>query len=111
MKTLSLLMLVLCVLLPTSLTEAAAQPQAGKISWMSAATVALGKMRGYHTFAEKESVPPQEKAGYDFVAGCQTIVGDIEEVIVVVEFGRWMHIRTRAASSSRFPNGDQFLHH
>ncbi|MER3523894.1 MAG: hypothetical protein C4326_07445 [Ignavibacteria bacterium] len=86
MKTLSLFTLVLCFVLSVSLSKATAQPKAGKIYWMSTATVPLGKMRDYHTFAEKELVPAQEKAGYRFVAGWQTIVGDIEEVIVVAEF-------------------------
>jgi hypothetical protein len=66
--------------------QSPAQQRSGKIYWMSTTTVPLGKMQEFHTFVEKELMPLQEKAGYHYVAGWQTIVGDIEEVSLIAEF-------------------------
>ena len=82
----NLALLVLLSLLVLGYTEGTAQQKSGKIYWMSTATVPLGRMQDYHTFAEKELIPMQEKAGYHYVAGWQTIVGEIEEVVLVAEF-------------------------
>jgi hypothetical protein len=43
-------------------------------------------MKEYHAFMEKELMPVQEKHGYHYVGGYQTIIGDIEEVTAVAEF-------------------------
>jgi hypothetical protein len=60
--------------------------QADKVFWMNTTEVPLANLTDYHAFAEQELMPLMEKHGYDFVAAWQTIVGDIEEVIVVAEF-------------------------
>ena len=86
MKTLNVLLLVLVILLLLSHSDIRAQQQTGKVYWMSTVVVPLGKLQDYHLFAEKELFPLQEKHGYHFVAGWQTIIGDIEEVIAVAEF-------------------------
>ena len=86
MKRLNLLVWVLGIFLFASHTESLAQQQSAKVYWMQTVTVSLGKLQDYHSFAEKEMRPLQEKHGYHFVAGWQTVIGDIEEVILVAEF-------------------------
>jgi hypothetical protein len=63
-----------------------AQQKEGKIYWISTVTVPLGKIKEYHAFLEKELMPVQEKLGYRYVGGYQTVVGDIEEITAVAEF-------------------------
>ena len=84
MKRSALLSLLLILALTTSLTDA--QEKNNKVYWMVTTTVPLAKIPEYHRFAEKELFPAQEKYGYTIVAGWQTIIGEIEEVIVVAEF-------------------------
>jgi hypothetical protein len=79
-------LLVPVIMLLLSHMDTMAQQQSGKVYWMSTAVVPLGRLQDYHAFAQKEYVPTQEKYGWRFVAGWQTIVGDIEEVISVAEF-------------------------
>jgi len=86
MKKLILALLVLGVFLLGNRSDSLAQQQSAKVYWMSTVVVPLGKLQEYHAFAEKELVPVQEKNGYHYVAGWQTIIGDIEEVIAVAEF-------------------------
>ena len=86
MKIINFVTLVLFTIFVLSYTTSIAQQKGGKIYWMSTVTVPLGKMQEYHSFAEKELIPAQVKAGYRYVAGWQTIVGEIEEVVVVAEF-------------------------
>ncbi len=86
MKRLVAFLFVLIGLMLLFQTETLAQQPSGKVYWMSTIVVPLGKLQDYHAFAEKEQFPLQEKYGYRFVAGWQTIIGDIEEVIAVAEF-------------------------
>jgi len=86
MKTLSVSFLALAILLLMTHTDSLAQQQSAKIYVMITVTVPLGKLPEYHALAEKELIPLQEKSGYRFVAGWQTIIGDIEETIRVAEF-------------------------
>ena len=53
---------------------------------MATIEVPLGKLSMYHAFAANELIPLQEKHGYKFIASWQTIVGAIEEVVVICEF-------------------------
>ena len=86
MKKLTLfLSLFTLLLLPASQTIDA-QQLGQKVYWMATIEVPVGQLSAYHAFAEKELVPLQEKHGYHFIATWQTIVGDIEEVLVICEF-------------------------
>jgi hypothetical protein len=86
MKKLALfLSLFTLLLLPASQTIEA-QQLGQKVYWMATIEVPVGQLSAYHAFAEKELVPIQEKHGYHFIATWQTIVGDIEEVLVICEF-------------------------
>ncbi|MEX2116457.1 MAG: NIPSNAP family protein [Bacteroidota bacterium] len=86
MKTFNLFVCLLSICILAGFTQGLAQQPTAKVYWMQILTVSLGKLPDYHTFAEKEMRPLQEKHGYQFVAGWQTIIGDIEEVILVAEF-------------------------
>jgi hypothetical protein len=86
MKKMHFALLALLTMLMLGYAESTAQQKNGKIYWMSTVTIPLGKMPEYHVFAERELIPAQEKAGYRYVAGWQTIVGEIEEAVVVAEF-------------------------
>jgi hypothetical protein len=86
MKRFNLALLALLTACVLSNADVYAQQKGGKVYWMSTVTVPLGRMQDYHAFAAKELIPEQEKNGYHFVAGWQTIIGDIEEVVVVAEF-------------------------
>jgi hypothetical protein len=86
MNKLHFALLALLAMLMLGYTQSTAQQKSGRIYWMSISTVPLDKMQEYHAFAEKELIPAQEKAGYRYVAGWQTIVGEIEEVVLVAEF-------------------------
>jgi NIPSNAP len=86
MTRLALVLVVSAALLAISKDSADAQQLESKVYWMATITVPIGKLTEYHTFAEKELMPLQAKHGYKFVAAWQTIVGDIEEVVVVAEF-------------------------
>jgi hypothetical protein len=85
-KKLQLALLAISLIFFLTCAESSAQQKAGKIYWMSTTNVSLYKMQEFHAFVEKELIPVQEKAGYHYVAGWQTIVGDIEEVSLVAEF-------------------------
>ena len=86
MKRMALFLSVLALLLlPTPQNSSAQQPRQ-KIFWMATIEVPMGKLPDYHAFAEKELVPVQEKYGYHFVGAWQTIVGEIEEVVMIAEF-------------------------
>ena len=86
MKKFSFALLILSGMLVLGYTGSTAQQKSEKIYWMSYATVPLGKMSAYHKLEQEKLVPAREKAGYHYVAGWQTIVGEIEEVITVTEF-------------------------
>lgn len=86
MKKLNLALLVLGIFLLGSHSDSFAQQQSAKVYWMATVVVPIGKLPEYHAFAEKELIPTQEKYGYRFIAGWQTIIGDIEEAVVVSEF-------------------------
>jgi len=84
MKRTGVLFLLLLLLLTANCSLA--QQKSAKVYWMVTTTVPLSKIPEYHRFAEKELFPALEKYGYTIVAGWQTIIGEIEEVIVVAEF-------------------------
>lgn len=86
MRTLSVSLLALAILLLMTHTDSLAQQESAKVYVMVTVTVPLGKLPEYHALAEKELIPLQEKYGYRFIAGWQTIIGDIEETIRVAEF-------------------------
>jgi hypothetical protein len=67
-------------------SESLAQQKDEKVYWMSTVSVPFAKLSEYHTFMEKEALPVYEQNGYHYVAGWQTIIGDIEEVVTVAEF-------------------------
>lgn len=63
-----------------------AQQLEPKVYWMMVVEVPLGHLSEYHAFAKEEQNPLMEKHGYKIIATWQTIVGPVEEVIVVAEF-------------------------
>lgn len=74
---------VLLLLVPTnSITQQADE----KVYWMVTVEVPLAKLAEYHAGTGQESAALLEKHGYHIIAGWQTIVGNIEEVIFVAEF-------------------------
>ncbi len=88
-KVAVLLSLFTLLLLPASQHPSqhlGAQQLGQKVYWMATIEVPIGQLSAYHAFAEKELIPLQEKHGYRFIATWQTIVGDIEEVLVICEF-------------------------
>jgi len=86
MKRIALFLSILALLLLPTHHDSSAQQPSQKVFWMALIEVQLGKIPEYHAFAEKELVPLQEKHGYHFVGAWQTIVGEIEEVVVIAEF-------------------------
>ena len=67
-------------------TRATAQENPGKVYWMITVEVPVGRLAEYHSFAQEELIPVQEKYGYNFIGSWQTIVGEIEQVISISEF-------------------------
>ena len=64
-----------------------ATPQSSqKVFWMVTLQVPIADLTAFHALNEEELFPLQASHGYNWVAGWQTIVGDIEEVIAVAEF-------------------------
>ncbi|NIR48705.1 hypothetical protein GWO43_09730 [candidate division KSB1 bacterium] len=86
MKTITSIIGILAVVLLLNCENCLAQQVGDKVYWMATVEVPIGKLSEYHAMTEKEQVPLMEKHGYKFVAVWQTIVGDIEEVILVAEF-------------------------
>ena len=86
MRTLSVSLLALAILLLMTYTDSLAQVQSEKVYVMITVTVPLDKLPEYHALEETELIPLQEKYGYHFMAGWQTMIGDIEETIRVAEF-------------------------
>ena len=77
--------LVGAVLLGTA-DRALAQQPSTKVYWLAVTDVPLGKLAEYHAFVQTDLKPLQEKHGYKFVAVWQTIVGDIQQVVIIAEF-------------------------
>ncbi len=86
MKRTAFLLSFLGVLLVLMPRDGFAQQLGQKVYWMATVEVPIDKLADYHVFVEQELMPLQEKHGYHFVAAWQTIVGDIEEAIIVAEF-------------------------
>lgn len=82
--TLTLVIVAVLVMLPGS--NSVAQKLGEKVFWMSTAEVPLGNLTDYHGLLQKEQIPAMEKYGYTIVGVWQTIVGDIQNVIVLAEF-------------------------
>jgi hypothetical protein len=86
MKTFNITLLILVTFLFVNHSKSLAQQPGAKVYWMATVSVPIGKLPEYHVFAEKELIPVQEKYGYRFIGGWQTIIGDIEEAVVISEF-------------------------
>ena len=84
MKKFVLCLVMALLLLPIGRFEAQQQDQ--KVYWMATIEVPLGSLSTYHAFAADELTPLQEKYGYKFIGSWQTIIGPIEEVVVICEF-------------------------
>ena len=67
-------------------SNAESQQLGQRVYWMAVTEVSIGQLSEYHAFAEKEMNPLMEKHGYRIIATWQTIVGDIEEIVMVAEF-------------------------
>jgi uncharacterized protein (DUF1330 family) len=85
MRRTAFLFSLLCVLLVLP-QDGFGQQLGQKVYWMATVEIPIGKGADYHLFVEQELMPLQEKHGYRFIAAWQTIVGDIEEAIIVAEF-------------------------
>ena len=81
---LTLVIVAILVMLPGS--NSVAQKLGEKVYWMATIEVPLGNLTDYHSLLQKEQLPTMEKYGYTFVGVWQTIVGDIENVIILAEF-------------------------
>ena len=81
-------MKLLPILFGLLLLPSNAEPQqlGQRVYWMAVTEVSIGQLSEYHAFAEKEMNPLMEKHGYRIIATWQTIVGDIEEIVMVAEF-------------------------
>ena len=66
--------------------NAESQQLGQRVYWMAVTEVSIGQLSEYHAFAEKEMNPLMENHGYRIIATWQTIVGEIEEVVMVAEF-------------------------
>ena len=86
MKKLALVVSLFTLLLLPVSQDIGAQQLGQKVYWMATTEVSIGQLSAFHAFTEKEMIPLQEKHGYHFIATWQTIVGDIEEVIMICEF-------------------------
>ena len=86
MKKLTLFLSLFTPLLLSTPQTIDAQQLGQKVYWMATIEVPIGQLSAYHAFTEKELIPLQEKHGYHFIATWQTIVGEIEEVLVIAEF-------------------------
>lgn len=86
MKKLALVVSLFTLLLLPVSQDIGAQQLGQKVYWMAIVEVPIGQLSAYHAFAEKELIPLQEKHGYHFIATWQTIVGEIEEVLMIAEF-------------------------
>jgi hypothetical protein len=84
MKTVRLFPALFGLLLLSSNIEA--QQLGQRVYWMAVTQVSIGQLSEYHAFAEKEMNPLMEEHGYLIIATWQTIVGEIEEVVMVAEF-------------------------
>ena len=58
MKRMALFLSILTLLLLTTYQDSSAQQPSQKVYWMAIIEVPLGKLPAYHTFAEKELIPP-----------------------------------------------------
>ena len=83
-QTMKLLPVLFGLLLLSSNAES--QQLGQRVYWMAVTEVSIGQLSEYHAFAEKEMNPLMEKHGYRIIATWQTIVGEIEEVVMVAEF-------------------------
>jgi hypothetical protein len=82
--TLALVSVAMLIMVPS--TNTVAQKLSEKVFWMATIEVPLGNLAAYHAQLQKEQLPVMEKYGYKFVGVWQTIVGDIQNVILLAEF-------------------------
>ncbi len=82
MPILGVLVILLLLMTTNSITQQADE----KVYWMATFEVPLVNLEKFHAAISQEFVPLAEKHGYHIIAGWQTIVGNIEEVILVAEF-------------------------
>ena len=82
------LLTTLCVatLVCLAPSESKAQELGEKVYWMATAEVPIANLAAFHEYAGNTLLPLQERHGYNFIVVWQTIVGDIEEVVMVAEF-------------------------
>jgi hypothetical protein len=86
MKRVTLTLVIATVLVMLAGSNSVAQKLGEKVFWMSTAEVPLGNLTEYHALLQNEQIPAMEKYGYSIVGVWQTIVGDIQSVIILAEF-------------------------
>ena len=79
MKKVMLIVGVLAVVLLLVPTNGINQQADEKVYWMLINEVSIANLEKYHTLMQ-EVIPLQEKHGYHFIAGWQTIVGNVEHL-------------------------------
>ncbi len=86
MKTRLAIVVAFSVLFVMNPIDVTSQDLGDKVYWMATAEVRLADLAAYHAMNENEQVPLLEKHGYNVIGVWQTIVGDIEEVVILAEF-------------------------
>ena len=86
MKKASFFLSIIATLIILTNYSVYSQQSGEKVFWMATVEVSLGRLEAYHSFNYNELIPLMEEHGYKQVASWQTIIGNIEEVIIVAEF-------------------------
>ncbi|KPJ85521.1 MAG: hypothetical protein AMS18_16240 [Gemmatimonas sp. SG8_17] len=76
---------LMVILMLTQVGFAAKQPS-DKIYWMTISEVPVERLQQFHELSAETIIPLFEDHGCRWVASWQTVIGDVEEVVNVVEF-------------------------
>ncbi len=63
-----------------------AEPPSDKVYWMTISEVPVERLQRFHDLSAETIIPLFEDHGCRWVASWQTVIGDVEEVVNVVEF-------------------------
>jgi hypothetical protein len=64
----------------------AAKQPSDKVYWMTITEVPVANLQQFHDLSAEAIIPLFEEHGCRWVASWQTVIGDVEEVVNVVEF-------------------------
>jgi len=85
-KVLASAVTALVVTLMLTQVGAAAKPPSDKVYWMTISEVPVERLQQFHDLSAETIIPLFEDHGCRWVASWQTVIGDVEEVVNVVEF-------------------------